>query len=308
MNGIHEKITGTIGNTPIVRLGKLLSNKDANVWAKLEFFNPGGSVKDRIAFAMIKDAEEKGLLKKGGTIIEPTSGNTGIGLALVAAKRGYKLILAMPEAMSKERRDLLKAYGAELVLVKPSDGLGMTGAIKKAEELAKKNNWFMPQQFKNEANPLAHEKTTGSELVNAFKGRGLDYFVAGVGTGGTITGAGRVLRKFFSDIEIFAVEPKESPVLSGGKAGKHAIQGIGAGVIPEVLDTDIYDDVIQVSNEDAMKTARRMAEEEGILAGPSAGAAVFAALKVAKGKAGKNLAVIIPDTGERYLSTSLFSR
>lgn len=302
-----DNITELIGDTPIVRFNKVVEDESATVWGKLECFNPAGSVKDRIGLSMIVDGEERGLLEQGGTIIEPTSGNTGIALAFIAAQRGYRLILTMPETMSKERRDMLKAYGAELVLVKLEEGPGMTGAIKKAEELAQKQGYFMPQQFKNPANPYIHEIKTGPEIVGAFKDIGLDYFVSGVGTGGTVTGAGKVLRQNFPNIKIYAVEPKNSPVLSGGKPGKHTIQGIGAGFIPEILNTKIYDDIIQVSDEDARKITKRIAKEEGILLGISSGAAIYAALQIAKGKGNdKNLLVILPDTGERYLSTDLF--
>jgi cysteine synthase A len=301
-------ITELVGDTPIVRLNKVVADGAATIWGKLEYYNPAGSVKDRIGLSMILAAEEKGLLKPGSTLIEPTSGNTGIGLAFVAAQRGYRLILTMPETMSKERRDLLEAYGAELVLVKPDEGPGMTGSIKKAEELAQKHGYFMPQQFKNPANPYIHETTTGPEIVEAFKDTGLDYFVSGVGTGGTITGAGKVLRAHFPDIKIYAVEPENSPVLSGGVPGKHTIQGIGAGFIPDILDTEIYDGIVQVRDQDAKETARRIAKEEGLLLGISSGAAAYAALQLAQGKGtDKNLLVIFPDTGERYLSTGLFS-
>ncbi|MFT5367677.1 MAG: cysteine synthase A [Candidatus Latescibacterota bacterium] len=300
-------VTQLIGDTPVVRLNGVGGEGDATLWAKLEFFNPGGSVKDRIGLSMIREAEERGGLKPGDTIIEPTSGNTGIGLAMVAAVRGYKVIFTMPAAMSQERRDLLSAYGAELVLVQPGEGPGMTGAIKKAEELAKENGYFMPQQFNNLANPTAHENTTGPEIVEAFQDTGLDYFVSGIGTGGTITGAGRVLRKHFPDIKIYAVEPSGSPVLSGGQPGKHTIQGIGAGFIPDILDTEIYDEIIQVNDEDAVETTQALAAKEGILVGKSSGAAAWAALQVAKDQgADKHVLVILPDTGERYLSTDLF--
>jgi len=302
-----NNITELICDTPIVRFNKVVEDGSATVWGKLECFNPGGSVKDRIGLSMILDAEERGLLKKGDTIIEPTSGNTGIALAFVAAQRGYNTVFTMPEAMTQERRDLLKAYGAEIVLVKPEEGPGMTGAVKRAEELAKENNYFMPQQFKNLANPYIHEKTTGPEIVEAFKKTGLDYFVAGIGTGGTITGAGKILKENFPEIKIYAVEPENSPVLSGGEPGKHTIQGIGAGFVPEVLDTKIYDGIIQVSDEDAREITRRIAKEEGILLGISSGAAAYAGLQIAKGKGReKNLLVMLPDTGERYLSTGLF--
>lgn len=300
-------ITELIGDTPIVKFNKIVEDGSATIWGKLESFNPGGSVKDRIGLSMIVDAEKRGILKPGDTIIEPTSGNTGIALGLVAAQRGYRLIFTMPETMSQERRDLLGAFGAELVLVKPEEGPGMTGAIKKSEELAKEHGYFMPQQFKNPANPYIHETTTGPEIVEAFKDTGLDYFVSGIGTGGTITGAGKVLRQNFPNIKIYAVEPKNSPVLSGGEPSKHAIQGIGAGFVPEILNTKIYDGVIRVSDEDAKETTRRIAKEEGILLGISSGAAMYAALQTAKGKGGdKHLLVVLPDTGERYLSTDLF--
>jgi cysteine synthase A len=304
-----NSITELVGDTPIVKLNRVVEEGSATVWCKLEYYNPAGSVKDRIGLSMIVDAEKRGRLKPGDTIVEPTSGNTGIALAFVAAQRGYRLVLTMPETMSQERRDLLRAYGAELVLVKPEEGPGMTGAIKRAEQLAQEHGYFMPQQFKNPANPRIHETTTGPEVVAAFKDTGLDFFVSGVGTGGTITGAGKVLRRNFPAIKIYAVEPKNSPVLSGGKAGKHAIQGIGAGFVPEILNTKIYDDIIQVSDDDARETARRIAKEEGILVGISSGAATYAALQIAKGNGrDKQVLVILPDTGERYLSTGLFSK
>jgi cysteine synthase A len=300
-------ITELIGDTPIVRFNRVVEPGSATLWGKLESFNPGGSVKDRIGYSMVQDAEEKGLLKPGDTIIEPTSGNTGIALAQVAAARGYKVIFTMPEAMTQERRDILSAYGAELVLVKPEEGPGMTGAIKRAEKLAQEHGYFMPQQFENPANPYVHEKTTGPEIICAFQDTGLDYFISGIGTGGTITGAGKVLRTFFPEIEIYAIEPEDSPVLSGGKAGSHDIQGIGAGFVPEVLDTEIYDRIIKVSNDAARETTRALATQEGILVGKSSGAVVYAALQVTKNKGHeKNGLVILPDTGERYLSTDLF--
>ena len=303
-----DDVTQLIGDTPVVRLRKMSGNGDATLWAKLESFNPGGSVKDRIGLSMIQDAEARGELKPGDTIIEPTSGNTGIGLAIVAAVKGYRVIFTMPVAMSQERRDLLSAYGSELVLVQPEEGPGMTGAVKKAEELAKAHGYFMPQQFQNPANPDVHEDMTGPEIVEAFQDTGLDFFVSGIGTGGTITGAGPVLRKHFPNIEIVGVEPEESPVLSGGQPGKHTIQGIGAGFIPDILDTEIYDKMIQVSDEDAAETTRALATKEGILAGKSSGAAAWAALQVEKdGGADKQVLVILPDTGERYLSTDLFT-
>jgi cysteine synthase A len=302
-----NNITELVGNTPIVKLNKVTEAGSATVWAKLEYYNPAGSVKDRIGLSMIADAEKRGVLKPGDTIVEPTSGNTGIGLAFVAAQRGYRLVLTMPETMSMERRTLLQAYGAELVLVKPEEGPGMTGAINKAKELAEKHGYFMPQQFQNPANPRIHETTTGPEIAEAFQDTGLDYFVAGIGTGGTITGAGKALKRGFPGIQIFAVEPAGSPVLSGGEPGKHVIQGIGAGFVPDILDTEIYDDVVQVENDDAREMARRLATEEGILVGISSGAAAYAAVQVAKGKGSdKHVLVVLPDTGERYLSTGLF--
>ncbi|MCM3125862.1 MULTISPECIES: cysteine synthase A [Bacillaceae] len=301
---IANSINELIGQTPIVKLNRLVDDQSADVYLKLEYMNPGSSVKDRIALAMIEDAEGKGVLKQGDTIIEPTSGNTGIGLAMVAAAKGYKAILVMPETMSMERRNLLRAYGADLVLTPGPEGMG--GAIRKAEELAKENGYFMPQQFENEANPTIHERTTGPEIVEQM-GDQLDAFIAGIGTGGTITGAGKVLRQKYKDIKIVAVEPTDSPVLSGGKPGPHKIQGIGAGFVPGVLDTDVYDEIIKVENEQAFDYARRAAKEEGILGGISSGAAIYAALEIAKklGK-GKKVLAIIPSNGERYLSTPLY--
>jgi len=299
-NSIYE----LIGQTPIVKLNRLVDENSADVYLKLEFMNPGSSVKDRIALSMIEDSERKGLLKKGDTIIEPTSGNTGIGLAMVAASKGYKAILVMPETMSIERRNLLRAYGAELVLTPGPEGMG--GAIRKAEELVKEHGYFMPQQFKNVSNPEIHKLTTGPEIVDQM-GDQLDAFIAGVGTGGTISGAGSVLKEAYPSIQIYAVEPEDSPVLSGGKPGPHKIQGIGAGFVPDILDTEIYDEIIQVKNDVAMETARTVAREEGILVGISSGAAINAAIQVAKklGK-GKRVLAIIPSNGERYLSTPLF--
>jgi cysteine synthase A len=295
---------GQIGNTPLVRVNKGASLDEAVIWGKMEGSNPGGSVKDRIALAMIEDAEQSGALKPGMTIIEPTSGNTGIGLALVAAVKGYSLILTMPDTMSLERRRLFNVYGAELVLT--PGNLGMRGAIEKAELLAEKKGAFLPQQFKNPANPRVHEQTTGPEIVAALDGK-IDAFVAGVGTGGTITGVGHVLRKLNPAVKIFAVEPSDSPVLSGGDAGPHKIQGIGAGFIPDILDTSIYDQVITVSNEDAIATTRQLAREQGIFAGISAGANVFAARAVARQLgAGKTVVTVLCDTGERYLSTGIY--
>lgn len=300
-----NSITELIGNTPVVKLNRLPDKDSADVYLKLEFFNPAASVKDRIALAMIEDAEKKGLLKEGDTIIEPTSGNTGIGLAMVAAAKGYKTILVMPETMSVERRNFLRAFGAELVLTPGPEG--MKGAVTKAEELAKEHGYFMPQQFANEANPEIHRQTTGKEIVEQM-GDQLDAFVAGIGTGGTITGAGEVLRKKYPNIKIYAVEPKDSPILAGGKPGSHKIQGIGANFVPKVLNTEIYDEIIHITTEEAFEGARRAAREEGILGGISSGAAIYAALKVAKqlGK-GKKVLAIVPDTGERYFSTPLYN-
>jgi cysteine synthase A len=294
-----------IGQTPMVRLNRLVDEDSAEVLVKLEAFNPGSSVKDRIALNMITDAEEKGLLKPGSVIVEPTSGNTGIGLAMVGAAKGYKVILVMPDTMSMERRLLLKAYGAELVLTPGAEG--MKGAIKKAEELVKENaNYFIPQQFQNAANPAVHKKTTAVEILNQTDEK-IDAFVAGVGTGGTLTGVGEVLKEKIPSIKVVAVEPENSPVLSGGNPGPHKIQGIGAGFVPEVLNTSVIDEIIKVADEDAFATARKLASEEGILVGISCGAAVNAAVQLAKklGK-GKRVVVIAPDTGERYLSTALF--
>jgi cysteine synthase A len=298
-----DTVVELIGQTPVVRLHRLPEAGSATVWAKLEAFNPGGSVKDRIAQAMIEAAEESGQLQPGGTIIEPTSGNTGIGLAMVAAAKGYRCILVMPDTLSMERRALMKAYGAELVL---TEGMsGMKGAIGRAEELAGEHGYFMPLQFANPANPEAHRHSTAVEILSQFQH--LDAFVGGVGTGGTITGVGEVLKKNWPNIHIAAVEPAGSPVLSGGEPGKHKIQGIGAGFVPKVLNTTAFDEVIQVADEDAMETGRRLAREEGILAGISSGAAVWAALQVANRLGeGKVVAVLLPDTGERYLSTQLF--
>nr|MBO2470070.1 cysteine synthase A [Bacillota bacterium] len=277
------------------------------VYVKLEWFNPGGSVKDRIAWSMIEEAEKAGRLKPGDVIVEPTSGNTGIGLAMVAAAKGYKAILVMPDTMSLERRKLLRAYGAELVLTPGAEG--MRGAVRKAEELVAENpNYFMPQQFKNPANPKVHRETTGRELLEqAEQIGGIDALVVGVGTGGTLTGAGEVLKEKYPHLKIYAVEPADSPVLSGGKPGPHKIQGIGPGFVPEILNTEIYDGVITVKNEEAFETGRRLAKEEGILGGISTGANVFAALKVARelGK-GKNVVTVSPSNGERYLSTLMF--
>ena len=306
MARIANSVIDLIGQTPIVKLNKLQNENSADIYLKLEYFNPGSSVKDRIALAMIEAAEKNGNLKPGDTIIEPTSGNTGIGLAMVAAAKGYKSILVMPETMSLERRNLLRAYGAELVLT-PGPA-GMKGAIAKATELSKEKGYFIPQQFENEANPEVHRNTTGPEIVEAFGDEGLDAFVAGIGTGGTITGAGEVLREKYPDIKIYAVEPADSPVLSGGTPGPHKIQGIGAGFVPSILNTDLYDEIIQVNTEESFDYARRAAKEEGILGGISSGGAIAAAIKVAEklGK-GKKVLAIIPSNGERYLSTPLYN-
>ncbi|AGN34521.1 cysteine synthase A [Bacillus paralicheniformis] len=301
---VANSVYDLIGNTPVVKLNRLVDEDSAEVYVKLEYMNPGSSVKDRIALAMIEDAEEKGLLKEGDTLIEPTSGNTGIGLAMVAAAKGIKAILVMPDTMSSERRNLLRAYGAELVLTPGAEG--MKGAIKKAEELAEEHGYFMPQQFNNPANSEVHRRTTGKEIAEQF-GDGLDAFIAGIGTGGTITGAGEVLKEKNPSIKIFAVEPTDSPVLSGGKPGPHKIQGIGAGFVPKILNTEIYDEIITVKNEEAFEFARKAAREEGILGGISSGAAICAALQVAKklGK-GKKVLAVLPSNGERYLSTPLY--
>lgn len=303
MARVVNSVTELIGQTPIVKVNNLVDENSAEIYLKLEYFNPGSSVKDRIALAMIEDAEERGVLKPGDTIIEPTSGNTGIGLAMVASAKGYKAIFVMPETMSLERRNLLRAYGAELVLTPGPNG--MKGAIAKAEELVKEHGYFLPQQFNNPANPEAHKRTTGKEIVEQMDQ--LDGFVAGIGTGGTITGTGAVLREHFPDIQIYAVEPKDSPVLSGGKPGSHKIQGLGPGFVPNVLDTKVYDEIIQVSTEQAFEYARRVARGAGILSGISAGAAIYGAVQAAKklGK-GKKVLAIIPDNGERYLSTQLY--
>lgn len=300
---VVNSIVDLIGNTPIVKLNHLPGENDAEVYLKLEYMNPGSSVKDRIALAMIEAAEESGRLKKGDTIIEPTSGNTGIGLAMVAAAKGYKSILVMPDTMSMERRNLLRAYGAELILTPGPEGMG--GAIKKAEELSNAKGYFMPQQFENEANPKIHRETTGKEIVQQMDS--LDAFISGIGTGGTITGAGEIIKEKFPNVKIIAVEPKDSPVLSEGKKGPHKIQGIGAGFVPKILDTEIYNEVATVTNEDAFEYARRAAKEEGILGGISSGAAIKVALDEAKklGK-GKKVLAIIPSNGERYLSTPLY--
>lgn len=305
----YKKVTDLIGNTPLLELvnTEKSENLDAVLLGKLEYFNPAGSVKDRIAKAMIDDAEAKGLLKEGSVIIEPTSGNTGIGLAAVAAARGYRLIIAMPETMSVERRNLMKAYGAELVLTEGAKG--MKGAIAKADELAKEiPNSFIPSQFTNPANPAVHEKTTGVEIWEDTDGK-VDIFVSGVGTGGTVSGVGAYLKSKNPNVKIVAVEPKDSPVLSAGTAGPHKIQGIGAGFVPETLNTNIYDEIIPVANEDAFETGRKIARNEGVLVGISSGAAAWAAIQLAKRpeNKGKTIVALLPDTGERYLSTPMFS-
>ncbi|HAP8299839.1 TPA: cysteine synthase A [Enterococcus faecium] len=305
MTAIYNSVTELIGKTPIVKLNKLVPEDSADVFVKLEFFNPGGSVKDRIALSMIEKAEHDGLLKPGDTIIEPTSGNTGIGLSMVGVAKGYKVIIVMPETMSIERRLLMKGYGAELILTPGMDGI--SGSIREAERLAKENGYFLPLQFENEANPLVHEKTTGPEIHQAFGVNGLDAFVAGIGTGGTITGAGRELKRVYPKIELVGVEPAESAILEGKEAGPHKIQGIGTGFVPKTLDTSVYDKVLSVTGDEAMETAREVGRKEGILVGISSGAAIAAALKVAKelGK-GKKVLAVVPDNGERYLSTALY--
>ncbi len=304
---IANSVTDLIGNTPLVRLNRVTQGAVAQVVAKLEFFNPAHSVKDRIGLSMIEAAEKAGLIKPDTIIVEPTSGNTGIALAMVAAARGYKIVLTMPETMSKERRALLRGYGAELILTPGPDG--MAGAIKKAEELvASDPRYFLPQQFKNAANPEIHRKTTAEEIWRDTEGQ-VDFLVSGIGTGGTITGAGEVIKSRKPSFKAIAVEPDASPVLSGGTKGPHPIQGIGAGFVPAVLNTQIYDEIIRVKNDDAFDIARRLAKEEGLLVGISSGAATWAALQVAKRpeNAGKLIVVIIPSFGERYLSTALFA-
>lgn len=308
MAKIAEHLTDLIGNTPLLKLSNYIqkNNLKGNVIAKLEYFNPGGSVKDRIGFSMIEEAEKNGILNKDTIIIEPTSGNTGIALAFVCAAKGYKLILTMPETMSLERRNLLKALGAEIILTPGHEG--MSGAVRKAEEFSAANkNAFLPQQFKNPANPEIHRRTTAEEIWRDTEGK-IDIFVAGIGTGGTITGVGQVLKKKNPNIKIIGVEPYDSPVISGGKPGPHKIQGIGAGFIPEVLDKSIIDEIFLVRNEEALQTGRDLARIEGLLVGISSGAAVFAAAEIARKplNKGKNIVVILPDTGERYLSTLLY--
>ncbi|MDO4656309.1 cysteine synthase A [Kingella sp. (in: b-proteobacteria)] len=305
---IAANINALIGNTPLVQLNHLTQGLPARVAVKLEFFNPAGSVKDRIAIAMVENAEKTGKIKAGSTIVEATSGNTGIGLAMVCAAKGYKLVIIMPESMSKERRMLLRAYGAELILTPAAEG--MSGAIAKAEELVKNNpdTHFMPRQFDNPANPEIHRQTTAEEIWRDTDGK-VDIFLAGVGTGGTLTGVGEVLKARNPNVQIYAVEPANSPVLSGGEKGAHVIQGLGAGFVPSILNTQIYGNVLTVTNEDALATARALAEKEGILAGISSGAAAWAALELAKKpeNAGKLIVTVLPDFGERYLSTALYA-
>lgn len=294
-----------IGKTPVVKLNQIVPEEAAEVYVKLEFFNPGSSVKDRIALSMVEAAEKDGRLKPGDTIVEPTSGNTGIGLSMVGAAKGYPVVIVMPDTMSIERRKLMQAYGAKLILTPGAEG--MKGAIAKAEALAKENGWFLPLQFENMANPQIHEETTGPEIIADFKELGLDAFVSGIGTGGTITGAGKALKKAFPEIKIYAVEPAESAVLEGKQPGPHKIQGIGAGFIPDTLDTKIYDEALPVTSDEAIETARLVGQKEGFLVGISSGAAIAAAIQVAqKLGAGHKVLAIVPDNGERYLSTVLY--
>ena len=309
MARIYQSIGELIGNTPLVQLNKIKEELDlkANIIGKFELFNPGGSVKDRVAKAMIDDAVKKGILKSDSVIIEPTSGNTGIGLAAVGAAYGYRVIIVMPETMSIERRQIIKAYGAELVLTEGA--LGMKGAIAKAEELAKEiPGSFIPGQFENESNPKIHYATTAKEILEDTEGK-VDYFVAGVGTGGTISGVGKLLKETVEGVKVIAVEPQSSPVLSGGNPGPHKIQGIGAGFVPKILDENIFDSIVQVSNENAFEAGRLIGQKEGVLVGISSGAALWAAIELAKKEenAGKNIVVLFPDTGDRYLSTELFA-
>ena len=308
MAKLVQTITQVIGDTPLVKLNRVVPEGSAEIYVKLEYKNPGASVKDRIAISMVEEAEEEGILKPGDTIVEPTSGNTGIGLAMVAAAKGYRALLVMPETMSLERRNLLRAYGAELVLTPGPEG--MKGAIRRAAEIKAENPaYFMPQQFNNFANVKIHRETTGPEIVEAiqaYDGK-LDAFISGIGTGGTITGAGEVLKENFPNIKIVAVEPTSSPVLSGGEPGPHAIQGIGAGFVPEILNTDVYDEIIQVENDVSFETSRLVARKEGILGGISSGAAIYAAIEVAKKLGeGKRVVAVLPSNGERYLSTPLY--
>lgn len=304
MARIVNSIAELVGDTPVVKLNRMADENSADVYVKLEYMNPGSSVKDRIALAMVEAAEEAGRIKPGDTLIEPTSGNTGIGLAMIAAVKGYNAILVMPDTMSMERRNLLRAYGAELILTPGSEG--MNGAIKKANELANEKGYYLPQQFENSANPEIHRKTTGPEIVEQM-GDQLDAFIAGIGTGGTITGAGELLKEHYPGIKIIGVEPADSAVLSGGKPGPHKIQGIGAGFVPSILNEDVYDELFQVTTDQAFDTAREAARKEGVLGGISSGAAIYAALETAKklGK-GKKVLAILPSNGERYLSTPLY--
>lgn len=307
MTKIVNSITDLIGNTPIVKLNRVVPEDAADIYVKLEFFNPAGSIKDRIALAMIERAEREGKLTAGGTIVEPTSGNTGVGLAMVAAAKGYHLVITMPETMSVERRKLMQGYGAELILTPGADG--MKGSISKAEELVKEKGYFMPMQFENPANPAIHEATTGAEIIAAFGKDNLpDAFVAGVGTGGTLTGIGHALKKANPATKVYALEPAESPLLKEGHGGKHKIQGISAGFIPKVLDKDVYDGIVEISSDDAIATAREVAHKEGILVGISAGANIKGAIELAKklGK-GKKVITVSPDGGDRYLSTDLLN-
>ena len=307
MTKIVNSITDLIGNTPIVKLNRVVPEDAADIYVKLKFFNPAGSIKDRIALAMIERAEREGKLTAGGTIVEPTSGNTGVGLAMVAAAKGYHLVITMPETMSVERRKLMQGYGAELILTPGADG--MKGSIAKAEELVKEKGYFMPMQFENPANPAIHEATTGAEIIAAFGKDNLpDAFVAGVGTGGTLTGIGHALKKANPATKVYALEPAESPLLKEGHGGKHKIQGISAGFIPKVLDKDVYDGIVEISSDDAIATAREVAHKEGILVGISAGANIKGAIELAKklGK-GKKVITVSPDGGDRYLSTDLFN-
>lgn len=307
MTKIVNSITDLIGNTPIVKLNRVVPEDAADIYVKLEFFNPAGSIKDRIALAMIERAEREGKLTAGGTIVEPTSGNTGVGLAMVAAAKGYHLVITMPETMSVERRKLMQGYGAELILTPGADG--MKGSIAKAEELVKEKGYFMPMQFENPANPAIHEATTGAEIIAAFGKDNLpDAFVAGVGTGGTLTGIGHALKKANPATKVYALEPAESPLLKEGHGGQHKIQGISAGFIPKVLDKDVYDGIVEISSDDAIATAREVAHKEGILVGISAGANIKGAIELAKklGK-GKKVITVSPDGGDRYLSTDLFN-
>lgn len=304
---ILESILKTIGCTPLVKLNKLAPYDAAQVLLKLESFNPGGSVKDRIAFNMIEEAEKKGLLKKGMTIVEPTSGNTGIGLAMVAAVKGYPIIFTMPETMSVERRSVLEQFGAKLILT-PGDK-GMVGAVMEAQEYFDKEKYFIPQQFENEDNPNAHRLTTAREIIHDMQDTILDFLVVGVGTGGTITGVGDVLKEKYPNLKVIAVEPADSPFLSQGNSGSHKIQGIGAGFIPEILDLDVIDEIVTVTNEDAFLVAKELCNKEGILAGISSGANTWAAIEIAKrAGVGKTVITMLPDTGERYLSTPLFDQ